>query len=65
MLTEEERAELKTQFEDYKATKAKAFRVSIKSRINDTTHTVQAIESEVSLAVVALMFYSPHMMCSF
>jgi hypothetical protein len=34
-------------FEEYKATKAQAFRISTKARINDITQTLSAVENEV------------------
>jgi hypothetical protein len=34
-------------FEDYKATKTQAFRISTKARINDVTQTLAAVENEV------------------
>lgn len=42
-----EREVLIQEFEEQKATAAKSFRLSNKSRINDTTQTLSAIENEV------------------
>lgn len=43
----QEREALIQEFEEQKATVAKSFRLSNKSRINDTTQTLSAIENEV------------------
>jgi hypothetical protein len=48
-LSKQERINLVEEFEKQKATQTKAFRVSTKSRINDATHTLVAVESEVCL----------------
>ena len=48
-LSKQERINLVVEFEKQKATQTKAFRVSTKSRINDATHTLVAVESEVCL----------------
>lgn len=42
-----DRKALVREFEEEKATVAKSFRSSTKSRINDTTQTLGAIENEV------------------
>jgi hypothetical protein len=46
-LSKQERLDLIEEFEKQKATQTKAFRVSTKGRINDATHTLAAVESEV------------------
>jgi hypothetical protein len=46
-LMDNERMHLVHAFEDYKATKAQAFRISTKARINDVTQTLSAVENEV------------------
>jgi hypothetical protein len=46
-LSMQDRKKLVREFEEHKATQTKAFRVSTKARINDTTHTLAAIENEV------------------
>jgi hypothetical protein len=47
LLSKQEWKELVCEFEEYKATQTKALCVSTKSRINDATHTLAAIENEV------------------
>lgn len=46
-LTSQERKDLVREFEEYKATKTKALRVSTKAKINDVTQTLTAVENEV------------------
>ena len=46
-LTAQERKDVIQEFEEVKATKAKAFRLSTKARVNDVTHTLGAVENEV------------------
>jgi hypothetical protein len=46
-LSKQEHLDLIEEFEKQKATQTKAFRVSTKGRINDATHTLAAVESEV------------------
>lgn len=47
-LSNQERIDIVQEFEKQKATQTKAFRVSTKSRINDATHTLAAVESELN-----------------
>ena len=47
-LTTQERNVLIQEFEAFKATKAKGFRISAKARVNDVTHTLSAVENEVA-----------------
>jgi hypothetical protein len=47
-LTAEERDELIREFEEQKATRAKALHQSSKARVSDVAYTVKAIENEVS-----------------
>jgi polyhydroxyalkanoate synthesis regulator phasin len=51
-LTRKERMDLVQEFEAHKATRAKALRVSNKSRVNDVTHTIASIENEVWLVYI-------------
>jgi len=46
-LTAQEWKDLIQEFEEVKATKAKAFQLSTKARVNDVTHTLGAVENEV------------------
>jgi len=46
-LTPEQAAELLREFDEDKVKKEHGFRVSTKSRVNDVTHTLKAIENEV------------------
>ena len=46
-LTKEEKNHILAEFEEYKAYKENGHRISTKSRVNDCTHTVQAITNEV------------------
>ena len=48
LLTTQEQKVLIQEFEEFKATKAKGFRVSTKARVNDVTHTLGAVENEVA-----------------
>ena len=48
-LTLEEKTELVLEFEKVKATKAKGFRTSARSRVNDVTQTMSVLENEVNL----------------
>jgi hypothetical protein len=48
-LTAQELKEVICEFEECKATKSKAFRVSAKARINDVTRTLADVENEVFL----------------
>lgn len=48
-LTLAEKEELILEFEKVKATKAKGFRTSARSRVNDVTQTMSVLENEVSL----------------
>jgi hypothetical protein len=48
LLTTQEQKGLIQEFEEFKATKAKGFRVSTKARVNDVTHTLGAVENEVA-----------------
>jgi len=48
LLTTQEQNVLIQEFEEFKATKAKGFRVSTKARVNDVTHTLGAVENEVA-----------------
>lgn len=48
-LSAQERKQLVRELDNFKANKAKAKRISSKSRINDVTHTLATVESEVSL----------------
>jgi hypothetical protein len=54
-LTKQEHMDLIEEFEKEKATKTKAFRISNKSRINDATHSLAAVESEVRLYYILLL----------
>lgn len=49
-LTGGEKAQLIQEFDEHKATKTCGFRTSMKSRVNDVTHTLKAVENEVSCA---------------
>ncbi|KAG2135341.1 hypothetical protein DEU56DRAFT_738020 [Suillus clintonianus] len=46
-LTKEEKTNLIEEYKEYKATKTTGQRISTKSKINDVTHTLKAIESEL------------------
>jgi len=48
-LTEEEKANLIEEYKEYKATKTTGQRISTKLKINDVTHTLKAVESEIRL----------------
>lgn len=48
LLTAQEQKVLIQEFEEFKATKAKGFRVSTRARVNDVTHTLGAVENEVA-----------------
>ncbi|KAG2738373.1 hypothetical protein P692DRAFT_20851675 [Suillus brevipes Sb2] len=47
-LTEEEKANLVEEYKEYKATKTTGQRISTKSKINDVTNTLKAVESELN-----------------
>jgi hypothetical protein len=64
-LSPEEKTQLTRELEEYKANKACGLRISTKSRINDVTQTIKAIETEVHIyfhcqysAEFTLPFYS-------
>ncbi|KAF8228369.1 hypothetical protein L208DRAFT_1291848, partial [Tricholoma matsutake] len=48
-LSMKDHKELVHEFEEYKATQTKAFHVSTKAQINDTTHILAAVENETML----------------
>jgi hypothetical protein len=52
-LTEEEKANLVEEYKEYKATKTTGQCISTKSKINDVTNTLKAVESEVRFSVVS------------
>jgi hypothetical protein len=47
--TSDGKAKLVREFDEHKANKACGLRISVKSRVNDVTHTMKAIENEVSI----------------
>jgi hypothetical protein len=46
-LTEDEKANLLEEYTEYKETKNTGIRISTKSKVNDVTQTLKAIENEV------------------
>ena len=48
-MNEEEKEELVSQLAKVKATKAKGFNSSARSRVNDVTSTVKVLENEVAV----------------
>jgi hypothetical protein len=54
-LTKQECTDLIEEFKKEKATKMKAFHISNKSRINDATHSLAAVESEVCPYYILLL----------
>lgn len=59
-LTSDEKADLIRQFDDHKANKVRGLRISTKSRINDVTHTLRAIENEVHIFLL-MLFEGAHL----
>jgi hypothetical protein len=47
-LTPQQQDELVAEFEEHKGEKATALRVSVKSRLKDVSHTLSAVEQEVT-----------------
>lgn len=56
-LTQEEKEALIAELEQVKATKAKGFRSSARSRVNDITKTMAVLENEVNPSYISYSTY--------
>lgn len=59
-LTLEQKKQLIREFDEHKASKISGRRVSTKSRVNDVTHTLKAIENEVRATLPETLYSSHH-----
>lgn len=54
-LTDDEKAQLLQEYHEHKETKTTGIRISTKSKVNDVTQTLKAVENEVSHFISVLM----------
>ncbi|KAF9231995.1 hypothetical protein BU15DRAFT_55522, partial [Melanogaster broomeanus] len=57
-LTENDRSTLLAEFANYKAIKSTGHRITVKSKVNDVTHTLKVVENEVFFFLMVNLFFN-------